>query len=260
LDVLKGIFVPKPGEAPGLFQASATIITISTIYLYFAGYVYCYFYYFGFFQVPMETLDASPQFYWIRAFTALDNPFGITLVCLVILTILGYLHQRIPTWVTVIVMIGAFPVLYQISRSEAMSNARWTVCRPPNAVRIHFKEDNAKSSDAQGKSVHAGVKPDDSGHSPAQEPQPKTPNGSGVDAKKLDINEILGLAPDISDPHELVALGENNELFLLLETKDRIVLVREPGCDGSNPPRLTKAAHVYTLPRASVDLTNLSLQ
>lgn len=123
--------------------------------MYFAGYVYCYFYYFNYFQVPLEALDASPQFYWVRAFTALNNRSGIALICLVILTILGYLHRKIPAWIVVIVMIGAFPALFRISYSEATKNAIAKVCHPQNYVRIHFKEDNAKSSDSQAKPTPA---------------------------------------------------------------------------------------------------------
>ncbi len=260
LDVLKNIFVPKPGESAGLFQASATIITVSTIYLFFTGYVYCYFYYFGFFQVPLEALDASPQFYWIRAFTALANPYGVALVCLVILTVLGYLSKRIPTWVTVIVMIGAFPAVYQISRYEGLVNARWTVCRPPNAVRLHFKAENAKLPDAKTRPVEPGAKPDIQAYPPATESKPSTPSGGAAVAKIPDINDLLGLGADISAPADLVGLGEKNELFLLLQTKDRLIVVRPGGCDTANPPHLTRAAHVYQLPREAVDLINLSVQ
>ena len=263
LDVLRDIFIPKSGEAPGLFQASATIITLSTIYLYFTGYVYCYFYYFGFFQVPLETLDATAQFYFIRAFTALNDAFGIALICLVVFIILGYLHRKIPTWATVIVMIGAFPALFYLSRAEALSNARWTVCRPPNFVRIHFKEnvkESAVPSDAQATSTRAGAKPNASANPPAIELGAKTSAGGAADQGVPDINALLGLGPDVSDPRDLVALGEKNELFLLLQTKDRLLLVRAPECDGSNPPRLRKPARIYMLPRESVDLINLSLQ
>lgn len=260
LDVLKNIFIPKSGESAGLFQASATIITVSTIYLFFTGYVYCYFYYFGFFQVPLEALDASPQFYWIRAFTALDNPFGVLLVCLVILTVLGYLSKRIPTWATVIVMIGAFPALYQISRYEGLVNARWTVCRPPNTVRIHFKPETAKPSDAKTTSALPGAKPVVSAPTPAAGPGPSAAGAGAADANIPDINDLLGLGPDITAPGDLVGLGEKNELFLLLQTKDRLILVRPQGCDTSNPPHLTKAARVYQLPREAVDLINLSVQ
>jgi hypothetical protein len=251
---IKDLFAPKPGESLGLFQASTTIVSIAAIYIYFAGYVYCYAFYFGGYAVTLESLDLSAQFYMVRAFTALNNWEGICLVVVVLAAIMGYLGRKVPTWLTVLVMIAAFPALFHVSYATATRNARLNLCVPQNEVRLHFKESQKKDSAASGKSDQpraAETGEPDTEKSAAHAPAPT----------HAVLDELAGIGKDsASTRDDLVALGEQGGLALILETKDRIILIRKPRCDlDKDPPIQQTAAHVYTLSRSDLDFTNVTL-
>ncbi len=84
---------PAAGESPSLLGASSGIIAVSAIYLYFAGYIFSYFYYQAF-GVTLESLDLSPQYYFIRAFTVFQTFAGILLLCVLVAIAYAYAARR----------------------------------------------------------------------------------------------------------------------------------------------------------------------
>jgi len=262
LDAIAGIFTPKPGATPGLFQASTTIVSVSAIYLYFAGYVYCYAFYTKYYEITLESLDLSPQFYMMRAFSALNNRFGICLVVVMLLTIIGYVSGKLRTWITLLVLIAAFPALYHISYSTATKNALINLCIPNNSLRLYFKPSDKKDPSPAKKALSSPTpKADEAGQQKAKavaSPQPAAKSGAPA-APSLD--DLFGISNESVKPEDLVALGERGELALLLETKDRLVLIRVPDC-GSEKGRLflKSPGHVYTLARSDLGFTDITLK
>lgn len=261
VEILKDIFTPRPGDSPGLFQASATIISIAAIYLYFTGYVFCYTFYFTFYEVSLESLDLSPQFYMMRSFTALDNALGVGLVVVLVFTVLGYLHGKVPTWITVLVMIAAFPALFYISSSTATRNARENMCAPGNSISLHFKE--AAKKDAGSGEKPAGAN-GDKADSPAQEQAAAPAHAAAKGAHKghgISLDELAAADEDSTTRKDLEALGEKGKLALLLETKDRILLFRSPGCHvDKGQSVLNGAGHVYTVAQSDLEFSNISVR
>jgi len=261
LERIREVLAPQPGHAPGLFQASATIFSISAIYLYFAGYIYCYFYYYKYFGVTLESLDVSPQFYMMRAYTALSNFKGVSMVLVLMFVIAAYLRGWLRTGITVAVLIATFPALFYLSLNTAEYQSRVSLCESSNAIRLHFKESERKiraSSDqtqaAGGKSVPAA----------SDSSRPSSGNaGSGAPAAKNAPNAGQEQAPDGDDPatmKDLAKLGEAGRLGLLLETKERLVVFRKQTCDsGKNGPSKVDDVHVYTIERSDIDFTDVSV-
>lgn len=245
-DKVKAVFAPPPGETLNLFQASATIFPISAIYLYFSGYTFCYFYYYRFFGVTLESLDLSPQFYLIRAYTSLRSLYGLGLLAIVFLAITLYLHGRLRTGITLAVMVAAFPALYFVSYHQAWSEYKATFCNPSSTIRFRFKE-SKESSDLAAKPEGAADK------NPAgQNASHPNPAAAPVLPPQTKPSES---ADDPASKAGLMQREEEDRISLLLETKDRIVVFLKPSCVfGPEPPQ----AHIYTLARADLEFTTVA--
>lgn len=258
LQQLKDFFVPTSGKTPGLFQASTTIVSISAVYLYFAGYVYCYTYYYRYYAVTLESLDLSAQFYMMRAFTALNNALGICIVLVVLATVAAYLSGRVRASIVVLVMIAAFPGLYHVSYDTAMNNAVHNICMPRNSIRLRFKEPAKKDpGDMAMVKTHTvrEAAPERSAAAGLSGSQSKEPS------QGISLNQLFTAGLDIADRKDLMALGDKGELALLLETKDRIVLIRRAQCQsGPGPLSLTTLGQVFTLAKSDLEFTNITLQ
>ncbi len=260
LERIREVFAPEPGHAPGLFQASATIFSISAVYLYFAGYIYCYFYYYKYFGVTLESLDLSPQFYLMRAYTALNNLKGIGLLLVLMLVIASYLRGWLRTGITVTALIAAFPALFYLSWNTAEYQSRVSVCESSNAIRLHFKESEKKirASPDQTEAAGGKVVPAASvaGRPSPGKAGPEVP--AALNAAKASQTD----APDGDDPvtmKDLAKLGDAGQLGLLLETKERLVVFRKQECDdGKNGPSKIDLVHVYTIERSDIDFTDVS--
>jgi hypothetical protein len=225
---LRSFLAPGPGQVPNLFAASATVLSISTVYLYFSGYIFSYFYYGEGFGVTLESLDLSPQFYFMRSYTCLRTPGGICLVILLLVVINIYLRGGLRAGPVLLAMLAVFPVLFYISYHTAWTERQENFCRPSSTIQFRFKEPATKTP-VRASQAEAVTGPD--------------PFGS---------DRVTG--------QELVELGQQNELSLLLETKDRLVVFKKPNCYllGAGSPRIPPAAHIYTVLRSDLEFTHIT--
>jgi len=231
LEKLRGLLVPKPGQTPSLFQASATVFSIAAVYLYFAGYLFCYFYYSIGFGVTLESLDLSTQFYLMRAYTCLGSFDGACFLLVMLLVIAAYLRGTLCTSVTLLAMLAAFPVLFYISLHRARTEHTASFCSPARTIQFRFKEPEKASASEATATAAAG------------DSQPQNP-----------------LFPRAATTRQqLVALGQTGQLSLLLETKDRIVVFRKPDCHppGDVSTLIEPTPEVYTLLRSDLDFSNV---
>jgi hypothetical protein len=231
LERLRSIVRPRPGQTPSLFQASATVFSISAVYLYFAGYVFCYFYYYQGFGVTLESLDLSTQFYFVRAYTCLRSVGGLCLVLALLLVITAYLKGLLRNGITLMAMLATFPLLFYISYHTAWTEQQANFCSPASTIQFRFKERSEKApvSDA------------------------------AVPATSRDKKPSSEATFDLATARELMALGHSGELSLLLETKDRIVVFKKPNCYllGEKGPMMPPKAQVYTLLRSDLEFTEV---
>jgi hypothetical protein len=239
LEKLRGFVVPQPGQTPNLFQASATVFSIAAVYLYFAGYLFCYFYYFGNFGVTLESLDLSTQFYLMRAYTCLGSSVGVCFLLVMLLIIAAYLRGRLRTSITLLAMLAAFPALFYISSHRAWTEYQEKICNPANTIEFRFKEKSEKAPQA---TVSKATAPDAAAKTETGNSQPQ--------------NEP---PPDVVNPQELMALEQGDKLSLLLETKDRLVVYRKSSCHpfGDAGPFVQPQAEVYTLLRSDLEFSKV---
>ena len=217
VSMLKRWLGPSAGETPSLFAASATILSLASIYLYFAGYIFAFFYYGYGFGVTLESLDLSTQYYFMQSYKGLATPIGVLLIAAVIVAVVAYISGRVNRGVMLLVLIGTFPALLAVSgRHEAVKREVAERCHPGlPAIRLHFKTSTASKADAAG-----------------------------------------AVASDMAN-EALAKAGEDGKLFLLLETKDRIVFFEVGDCSvlgDKNPPSLD----VYTVLRADLEFSMLN--
>lgn len=214
LSRLRRAVVPETTEGPGLLSIASGVISIAAIYLYFAGYIYCLFYYRGF-GVTLESLDLSTQYFFVHSYPVLSTGWGLALLIVFGLVIYCFAAGLVRRWLLVVCMIGAFPAIYYISYGTAREEVASKRASPTSFVRFRFKSDAAKGSAADG----------------------GTGNGATGNGE--------------FSTEQLVKMGDANELFLLLETKDRIVVFYQPP---SPLPglALTSAVQVYTLLRSDL--------
>lgn len=237
LEKLRGFLVPKPGQTPSLFQASATVFSISAVYLYFAGYLFCYFYYSIGFGITLESLDLSTQFYLMRAYTCLGSFDGACFLLVMLLVIAAYLRGTLRTSVTLLAMLAAFPVLFYISLHRARTEHTASFCSPARTIQFRFKEPSGKASDS------AAAGPEATAAAAAGNVQPTNAH-----------------FPRLATTREqLMALGQAGQLSLLLETKDRIVVFRNPDCHppGAADTFVEPQPEVYTVLRSDLDFSNV---
>jgi hypothetical protein len=209
LNRLRRAVVPETTDGPGLLAIASGVISIAAIYLYFAGYIYCLFYYRGF-GVTLESLDLSTQYFFVHSYPVLSTVWGLALLIAFGLAVYGFAAGLLRRWVLLVWMIGAFPAIYYISYGAAREAVASKRANPTSFVRFRFKDDDAKKSVADG----------------------GTGNGE-------------------FSTQQVVKLGDAGQLFLLLETKDRVVVFYQPP---SPLPglALTSAVQVYTLLRSDL--------
>jgi len=223
---LRGTMAPEPGATPNLFAASSAVLGVSAVYLYFTGYIFCYAYYYWGFGVTLESLDLSPQFYFVRAYTVLATVRGALLICGLVLIIVAYVGGKLRRGLVLLALAAAFPGLYYVSKHVAEREFNVTFCTPTNTIQFQFKEpDKAAAKD------------------PA----------AAKDAA------VASAATTTDDPNKLtkarlMEMGDEGKLSLLLETKDRIVIYKIPHCSRK---RGMPEAQVYTILRGDLNFTNV---
>jgi hypothetical protein len=80
---------PPSGGTTSVLAASSGIVAIGAVYLYFFGYIFEYFYYQAF-GVTIESLDLSPQYYFVHAYTGVESRQGLLVVTPLILIVYTY--------------------------------------------------------------------------------------------------------------------------------------------------------------------------
>jgi hypothetical protein len=125
-------------------------------------------------------------------------------------------------------MLVVFPALFYISYHTAWKERQENFCRPSSTIQFRFKEPGTKTA------------------VPADQ--------TGIAAVADSFN------PDRVTSQELVKLGHQNELSLLLETKDRLIIFKKPNCYllGDGSPRIPPAAHIYTVLRSDLEFTHIT--
>ena len=153
----RGMIAPATGESPTLLASASGIIAIVALYLYFAGYVFSYFYY-QTFGVTLESLDVSTQYYFVRSFTVFQSAAGVVLLCVVAGIAYGYAIRRIGRAVLLVTLIIAFPLVYHLSAHIGEREAQYKRNHPRAIVRFRFKGaektkpvDAASDSDSDSK-------------------------------------------------------------------------------------------------------------
>jgi hypothetical protein len=207
------------------------VFSVSAAYLYFAGYIFSYFYYFSHFGVTLESLDLSPQFYLMRAYTCFTSIGGLCLVIVFMLVITTYLRGKLRTSLMLLAMLAAFPLIFYVCYLTAQTEWKTTFCYPSSTIRFQFKEP-AKKDSASAATPLAAIG---------------------------DKSQSSGVIPDENSSPDLMALEQANELSLLLETKDRIVVFKKPNCYllGAAGPMIPPAAHVFTLLRSDLKYSDV---
>lgn len=247
---------PGAGQDPTLFGASATILSIAAVYCYFSGYIFSYYFYYQGFGLTLESLDLSPQFYFMRAYTALKSPGGIALLAVLTVTMVLYAGRKVRLSIVLMAMLGAFPALLAVSRTTARHEFLSRFCGPPGTIQFAFRDDLLKEPPPASQNSSVGTqapKTTASGEAPAEKAVAQTPVPGPA-------GRLPGLSSNAKTPWALEALGDAGRLGLLLETKDRIIVFSIPNCYplGRNGPRMAPPAHVYTLLRSDLKFTNVT--
>jgi hypothetical protein len=214
---LRNAVHPPEGERANLFSAATIVLSVAAVYLYFAGYIYCFFYYQGF-GITLESLDLSLQYFFMRAFDPMKTLFGILLLAVFILALRWYMARGLRRGLMVLVILATFPALFFVSRQSARSAVRRDRCYPSKTIQFRFRDLKKE----------APITAD----SPA-------PSRAGPDPLTLD---------------DLTKAGDAGQLFLLFETKDRLVMYERPPC-GMIQPDDVPAVHVYTLLRSDLSFS-----
>jgi hypothetical protein len=210
---LKALFF-APARESSLLAASSGLIAITTIYLYFVGFLYCYFF-FQCFGVDVASLDLPTQYYLMHSYSALSTEAGIVVFCSIVLALSAAVAARLTRWLILTILLVAFPILFWTGRSSAIHAAQDLRNHPDTPVRIILKE--PEKSDAPIQGVQSG----------------------GED-------EILS------------QLADNYQLYLLFQTKDKIIVYSHPQSDIIPPVILPST--VYTISLSDVKWSSVHIQ
>lgn len=118
IEKLLGLLRFEPEGEAGFAIASATLITITTAYLYFTGWVYAYFFYKDF-GVSLVSLDMPLQYFFAYSFTPLATPAGVFLIFGIVAMILLHASKKVGTPLVSCAMLLVFPILFVIGTSTA---------------------------------------------------------------------------------------------------------------------------------------------
>jgi hypothetical protein len=227
-DRVRSAVRPPEGESPNLFAASSAVFSISAVYLYFAGYVFSYFYYYKGFGVTLESLDLSPQFYFMRAYTVFESVAGVCLIAVMIFFLLVYMGGKLRRGLLLLMLLAAFPVLFHLSEYQGEKEQIRSLCNADNTIQFQYKEGSEKGAQPATKPATT----------PVAVPAP---------------SEISDSGSTVLNKQQLAAMANDGKLSLLLETKDRLVLFKIPkSCDS---PFGAPQAQVYTVLRSDLNFT-----
>ena len=223
-DKLRGIIAPPPGEAKSLLAVATGVMSIAAVYLYFTGYMFALFYYKGF-GLTLESLDVSTQYFFVSSYTVFQTVPGMIVFGVMALIVFGYAAGVLRQWLLVVCLVAMFPVLFHISYSVARRDVADERSHPEAFVKFRFKAEDAAKVPV----------------SPAVNPSLISPPKETMTSEKL------------------TELGDNEQLDLLLETKDRIIVFYQP-VSSFLPTGATPPVQVYTLLRSDLKWSVVTTQ
>lgn len=127
------------GRLPNPVAASAAVISIFGVYVYFAGWVYTYFYYKDF-GVSLTSFDIPVQYFFVHSYTVLASRSGIALVCALLVVAYLYAARKLRRLGLILTMVAAFPALFVTAKSVAHAESQETRTNPKLPVRLAFKD------------------------------------------------------------------------------------------------------------------------
>ncbi|HEY6445363.1 MAG TPA: hypothetical protein VIY53_02815 [Acidobacteriaceae bacterium] len=203
--------------------------------------------------MTLESLDLSPQFYFLRSYNGLKSPAGLALVGVLTLIMFAYLGRKVRGGIMLVAMLAAFPVLFGVSRAAARHELLLRFCRPSGRIQFALRDDLLKDA------AETSADNDQSAKSNAAAPA-AAPKTEAAMAGARPAQNPAALPSDAKTPQALQALSQAGRLALLLETKDRIIVFAIPNCYPLGPkgPKMVPAAHVYTLLRSDLKFTNVT--
>ena len=226
---------PKAGQTPNLFAASSAVLGVAAVYLYFAGYIFCYAFYNRGFGVTLESLDLSPQFYFVRSYTVLATVRGTLVMAVLVVMITAYAGGALRRGLMVLALAAAFPALFYVSTTIGERESGKVQCHAVNTVQFQFNDGDKKEKEGDKKGKAKG---EDKEAAVAE-----TPAATDDDADSDTVTRAT-----------LMKLSRGGELSLLLETKDRIVVYKISQCSG---PLGAPDKQVYTLLRDDLDFVSV---
>ena len=180
------LLVSNSSDDPNLLTASTGLMAIATVYLYFIGFLYSYFF-FQRFGVSLDSLDLSTPYYLIHSYSALNTARGLFDFALFVSMIYLGVVFKIRRWLLLAVVLSAFPVFFWLSYETAIQDADDFRSHPEIPVKVTLKKQSQDDSAPQGSAA----------------------------------------AKD--DTHKSIAqLGDEDKLWLLLQTKDKIIVFSQP--------------------------------
>ncbi|MGC2635697.1 MAG: hypothetical protein WA294_00860 [Acidobacteriaceae bacterium] len=212
--------------------------------------------------MTLESLDLSPQFYFMRSYNGLKSPAGLALVVLLTLIMFAYLGRRVRGGIMLAAMLAAFPVLFGVSRAAARHELLLRFCRPSGRIQFALRDDLLKDAAATPADHDPSAKPNAAAKSAARKSAATAaaPRTEAAMAGAHPPQNAAALPSDAKTPQALQALSEAGRVALLLETKDRIIVFAIPNCYPLGPkgPKMVPAEHVYTLLRSDLKFTNVT--
>jgi hypothetical protein len=208
-------------RVPNLLTAAPAIISVVVAYLYFAGWVFDYFYY-GDFGVGLLSFDMPFQYFIVSSYTVFSSTPGAVFMSILLLILFLYATKWLSRLVLVASLIITFPILFLTARAVAHRVAEDVRVSPKTIVHISFKNPEAAGNSA----IDSGVRPTASRANAATIPK-------------------------------LLDLDKEEQLHLLVETKDRIVVYYQPA---SIVADVLSNVYIYSIMRSDLQWSMVSAQ
>ena len=202
------------GEQPSLLAVATTVTALASAYLYFTGFIYSYFLY-DTFGISLDALDLATPYYLIHAYSVFSTWIGLLVAQTYIAVLLAGAILNFRHWVYVAILVSAFPAVFYSSYHAGRGAANELRLHPHILVAIRFK-DPEKS---------------------------QTPN--------------LLLSPqmpdtDQSDQQVFKTLADNDNLWLLCQSKDKILVFSQSQGNLTDSTRLLPT-RVYIIPISEIE-------
>jgi hypothetical protein len=138
LHVVRTRLRPTSGTASGLLSAGTTIISVIVAYLYFAGWVYSYYFYEDF-GVYLVSFDVPFQYFPVYAFTVMTSVSGAVLTLALLSALYLFVRNRLSGLTLMALLIVAFPLSFLTAQNIGHSEATSERIRRKPIVHFSFK-------------------------------------------------------------------------------------------------------------------------